>query len=57
MIHANCMNVPIEIHGWYAFKKLKESINDYLNLFPILYKLASKVFLSHLLLTYHLRMI
>uniref|UniRef100_A0A7M5WVD3 Uncharacterized protein n=2 Tax=Clytia hemisphaerica TaxID=252671 RepID=A0A7M5WVD3_9CNID len=42
ILHDNCMGVPTEIHGWYAFKKLIESINDYINLFPILYKLASK---------------
>ena len=38
----NCMNLPMAVRNWHQFKELKDSINNYLQIFPILHKLASK---------------
>ena len=43
---SNCLKLPIVIHNWHAFKELKDSINIYLEVFPILHQLASKVLIN-----------
>ena len=39
-----CLKLPERIQEWQAYKEMKSFIEQYLNVFPILHKLASKVF-------------
>lgn len=39
----NCfMSLPAKIHNWFAFIELQDALNGYLEIFPLLHKLASK---------------
>jgi hypothetical protein len=38
-----CLRLPERIQEWQAYKAMKSYISQYLDVFPILHKLASKV--------------
>lgn len=37
------MSLPAKIHNWFAFIELQDALNGYIEIFPLLHKLASKV--------------
>ena len=39
----SCSKLPVTVYNWYAYKELKEFLTNYLDIFPILQQLASKV--------------
>jgi hypothetical protein len=41
-----CTRLPPRIQGWEAFKEMRDAIQEYLHVFPILHKLNSKVGLN-----------